>query len=99
VTRDDLIQAATVAMAEVTNPKSFRALAEQAVDAVEPLIRADEREPILAHARDAVAEVLADLRVKVEALPGMNLSPMNGRTVRLVDLDDVLSLIDGGSDE
>jgi hypothetical protein len=63
------------------------------IDAVEPLIRADEREHIN-NLMYAIAEqkTLDDLRAKVEALPRWR---MDDTLVAVLAYEDVLALLDG----
>jgi hypothetical protein len=77
--RDELIRAG--AGADFRDLTSRRATAADVIVMVEPLIRADERE-----------KVLADLRAKVEALPTENVYSHRGPVVLRAD---ALALIDG----
>jgi hypothetical protein len=85
MTGEELLAAAMEAAQNVPNPSrpifdaDDEAQVAAVITAVEPLIRADER---------------ADLRAKVEALPG---APASGSG--WIARDDVLALIDRGNDD
>lgn len=100
-TRDDLVEAGAHAICEQYVPSTvidddMRKDIGVVVDAVEPFIRADERESVKAEYVPVLMEhlrILADLRAKVEALP--QVGSYYGRPV--VPLADVLDLLDGGA--
>ena len=107
MTRDELIEAGAQAVkdryygtvADALTAGLIRQEVATTVDAVEPLIRADEGK------RNAIAEVerawaeRADLRANVEALAVFVTTNNLLGTTRYVRLGDVLALIDGSSDE
>jgi len=93
MTRDELIDAAMEAAQSIPNPvrplfdEDDEAQVEAVVDAVEPLIRADEREQMPPRIRPQAirADERATLRAKVEALETFH---------NMVWKQDVLALID-----
>jgi hypothetical protein len=96
--RDRLVDAGAQALVddryprypEAVPPSSFhRNIAAVVVDAVEPLIRADERARLLDHL-DIRREALADLRAQVEAL----ITPQGVGSWNSA-LEAVLALLDG----
>jgi hypothetical protein len=105
--RDDLIDAGTQAICEMYVPtatadEEVRWEVGVVVDAVEPVIRADERErntPLDITAYRAA--LLAGLRAKVEALPerGISMTWDHPEGCALVWRDEVLALLDGTTDE
>lgn len=96
VTRDELIEVAWLAYDKARSVDDGIA---DAIDVVEPLIRADERErtnTVGGHRQireEGRADMCNDLRAKVEALPG---APASGSG--WIARDDVLALLDGGSE-
>jgi len=69
------------------------------IDAIEPMIRKDERERLLDHL-DIRREALADLRAKIEVLPGNDpFQSPERRDAYEYAIDQVLNLIDGGTDD
>ena len=109
MTRDDLIRALGERYPTIGDREdmSLEAHADWLIATWEPLIRADEREQydramFSDYHRDWDAK-MADLRAKVEALP-IILYPIPNKTHgavtgHAVDLDEVLALLDGGSDD
>jgi hypothetical protein len=107
VTRDDLIEAGAQAITRTFgSPGGSRHAAEVVLDAVEPLIRADEQKQydlamFSQYRRDRDAE-MADLRAKVEALrdTAIEMRDLNPDVYLIWQqdadvLNDVLALIDG----
>ena len=103
MTRDELIEVGAKSILSSDPPpgelEGCRSLAEDILDAVEPLIRADERlkERANIHSKSnhlVRSLMLADLRAKAEALP----SPMDDgdHISRWVLRADVLNLIERG---
>lgn len=110
MTRDELIEAGAQAVkdryygtvADALTAGLIRQDVATAVDAVEPLIRAEYEGDIKAWEetmRRYVNGVLADLRAKVEAMDVFVTTNNLLGTTRYVRLGDVLDLIDGSSDE
>jgi hypothetical protein len=100
-TRDELVGAGSQALfrdgLDAWAAMGVGAMAGRVVDAVEPLIRADERKSVKAEYVPVLMEhlrILADLRAQVEALPGAHLS---GDARGVVYRAAVLALI-GGSE-
>jgi hypothetical protein len=99
VNRDELIEVASQAVAEDANTGHVRTLGQEVeviLDMVEPLIRADEREAVKAEYVPVLMEhlrILADLRAKVEALPGLALAGPG--LTPYIHRYDVLALLDG----
>jgi hypothetical protein len=103
MTRDELIEAATDAAQNIPNPirllfdEDDEAQVSAVVDAVEPMIRADEREKVateveaIVRAKDEriYRQAWADLHAQVEALPAVGYLAAVWRA-------DVLALIDKG---
>jgi len=93
--RDELIEAGVRVIVK-KRPLTTAEAMDAILDAVEPLIRADERERFdLAVGAVALNEELADLRAKVEALTTEYDSAVDDYISRA----DVLALFDGGSDD
>jgi hypothetical protein len=95
VTRDELIDVGVRALAEYQGDEVSEIDVVAVLDAVEPLIRADEKERMREHYVALLKTItdagLAGLRAKVEALAGVH-------EVWLYR-DDVLALLDGSNDE
>jgi hypothetical protein len=117
-TRDELIDAGAKAICEQYEPvansdERLRRDVGIVLDAVEPLIRADERRHMSAlvdrysNRLDAADQTLIDLRAKVEALleqtPRRRMAALTYSTGRVDGrrkaLDDVLALLDGTADD
>jgi hypothetical protein len=106
MTGEELLAAAMEAAQNVPNPSrpifdaDDEAQVAAVITAVEPLIRADERErtnTVGGHRQirdEGRADMCADLRAKVEALPG---APASGSG--WIARADVLALLDGDSDD
>jgi hypothetical protein len=107
MTRDELIAVAIDAAQNTpwtqrpTFDEDDEANVVAAVNAVEPLIRADEREKVKAEYVPVLMEhlrILADLRARVEALrPGVRWDPYQGGNPDVVLRADVLALLDGAT--
>jgi hypothetical protein len=88
MTRDELIEAGYAVLDDALNRGDPGPLMGLVIDALEPLIRADER------AREAarLSPVRPDLRAKVEALPMWSRLAQDDVILRA----DVLALLDDG---
>lgn len=108
MTRDELIEVAAKAIAAQGFWDDLET-AEIAIDAVESLIRADERAAIMSRVKQdmtvdrekwavlARSTSMADLRASVEALRWADLT--KAHVAWNEALDAVLALLDGGSDD
>lgn len=96
MTREELIEAVIPALglSYVRHPGYAQGRARRVIDAVEPLIRADEREFLAPEVPMARDDLRNELRAKVEALPGSPNSALDW-VLRV----DVLALLDGDTND
>jgi hypothetical protein len=100
-TRDELIEAGADALSDTWTDGgdgTNQELAAAVLDAVERLIRADERAKWLAYDEVVTRDAWSELHAKVSALPEGAERRWNGDDA-LIWRSDVLDLIDGGSDD